>query len=90
MSERFFRATAVAGEMHLIDLPDWEPWEPSRIQYRDETEVEWLVRAGGDKRRVIRTVAQLDAAIEESKPAQSIYLYVHECLLDEARDRRKM
>jgi hypothetical protein len=36
MAERFFRATALAGELHLIDLSDWDDWELGKIQYRDE------------------------------------------------------
>jgi hypothetical protein len=66
MTERFFRTTALAEDLHFVDLRDWDPWEPSRLQYRDEAEVRWLVRAGAGERRIIRTAAELGAAIDDS------------------------
>ncbi len=85
MADRFFRATALCGRLHLIDLADWESWEPRKIQYRDQVEVQWLVRASGGERRVIRTVAELHAAISESVEPRAVYLYVHDSLLDATR-----
>lgn len=87
MAERFFRATALTGDLHFIDLNDWDPWEPNRIAYRDEAEVRWLVRAGAGDRRIVRTAAELGAAIDDSASPRSIYLYVHETLLEETRSR---
>ncbi len=33
MTERFLRATALAGDMHVIDLKDWDPVgaKPNRV-----------------------------------------------------------
>jgi hypothetical protein len=87
MAERFFRATALAGDLHFIDLNNWDPWEPNRIAYRDEAEVRWLVRAGAGERQIVRTAAELGTAIDDSASPRSIYLYVHESLLEEARSR---
>jgi len=42
MAERFFRATALARELHLIDFHDWDDWELEKVQYRDETEFSWF------------------------------------------------
>jgi len=85
MAERFFRATALAGDLHLIDLYDWDPWEPKRIQYRDAAEVQWLMRTTSGEHRVIHTSEALDAVIAESALPHGIYLYVDERLLDAAR-----
>lgn len=87
MAERFFRARARVGDLHFVDLNDWEPWEPSRIAYRNEAEVRWLMRARSTTRRIIRTAVELGAAIDDSADSRSIYLYVQESLLDEARSR---
>jgi hypothetical protein len=87
MAERFFRATALAGELHLIDFHDWDDWVLEKIQYRDEAEVSWLVRTGAGERRVVRTAAELDAAIEDSASPCGIYLYVSESLIQEAKRR---
>jgi len=84
MAERFFRATALASSLHLIDLSDWDPWEPSNIQYRNDAEVGWLMRTGASERRIVRTVAELDAALEESASPRGIYLYISESLIGEA------
>jgi hypothetical protein len=64
----------LAGSLHLIDFPDWDPWEPRNIQYRNDTEVEWLMHTGASERRIVRTVAELDAALEESASPRGIYL----------------
>lgn len=55
--------------------------------YGDEAGVRWLARAGAGERRIIRTGAELGAAIDDSASPRSIYLYIHENLLDEARSR---
>lgn len=90
VADRFFRATALAGDLHFIDLNDWDGWDLQRIAYRDEAEVRWLVQAGAGERRIVRTAAELDAAIADSATPRSIYLYVHEALLAEAQSRWEM
>lgn len=87
MAERFFRAAALAGELHFIDLSDWDNWDSGKVQYRDDTEVSWLMRTGAGERRVVRTAAELDAAIVESASPRGIYLYISEGLIQEARRR---
>jgi len=87
MAERFFRAAALAGELHLIDLSDWDDWDSEKVQYRDEAEVSWLMRTGAGERRIVRTAAELDAAIDESASPHGIYLYVSESLLEETTRR---
>ena len=87
IAERYFRATALAGHLYLIDLRDCDSWEPSRMDYRDEAEARWLVRAGAGDRRIVRTLAELGAAIHDSASLRSVYLYIHETLLQDARAR---
>jgi hypothetical protein len=87
MAERFFRATALVGELHLIDIHDWEDWELDNVLYRTEAEVRWLMRTGGGERRVVRTVADLDTALEDSASPHGMYLYVSESLIDEVKRR---
>ena len=89
MAERFFRATALAGELHLIDLSDWDDWDSGKVQYRDETDVSWLMRTGAGERRVVHTAAELDAAIVESASPRGIYLYISDSLIEEAKRRWK-
>jgi hypothetical protein len=45
------------------------------------------MRTGAGERRVIRTAAELDAAIMESASPRGIYLYVSESLLEETKRR---
>jgi hypothetical protein len=87
MAGRFFRATARAGNLHLLDFQDWEPWEATRVQYRNKAEVEWLVRLLGDAHRVIFSIADLDNVITESAEPRAVSLYVSEDLLDEVLRR---
>ena len=87
MSQRFFRATAIAGALRLFDLQHWNTWNPGRIRYYHETAVDWLIRRGAPTadRRIVRTTTELDTAILDSVGSCEVYLYVNECLLDAAR-----
>jgi len=87
MVEHFFRAIALAGDLHLTDLRDSDEWSPARLHFRDETEATWVTRISPSDRRVVLTVAELDAAIQESTSPRGIYLHVSERLIDEARHR---
>jgi len=87
MVERFFKATAVAGDLHLIDFNDWDEWNSGQVRYRDEAEASWLKRIGGNEHRMIRTAAELDAALEESVSARIFHLYIGEDLVEEAKHR---
>src|SRR5579864_1547505 len=87
MAERFFRATALDGELHLIDLYDWDSWELEKVQYRSEAEVSWLMRTGAGERRIVRTAAELEGVLKESASPRAIYLYVSESLTEEAKRR---
>jgi hypothetical protein len=87
MAERFFRAIAHTGELHLRDLHDWEDWNSERVEYRDEAEVSWLMRTGAGERRIVCTAAELDAALKETTAHRSVYLYVSERLIEDAKRR---
>jgi hypothetical protein len=45
------------------------------------------MRTGAGERRVVRTAAELDAAIVESASPRGIYLFVSESLIEEATRR---
>lgn len=85
--ERYFRALALAGDLYLSDFNDWEEWDLARVRYRDETEVAWLTRISPADRRIVVTVAELDAALQESTSPRAVHLYVSERLTDDARRR---
>lgn len=87
MAERFLRATALAGDLHLIDFNYWEEWNSTHVRYRDEAEASWLKRIGGGEHRMIHTVAELDAALEESVSARVFHLYISEGLVEETKHR---
>jgi hypothetical protein len=87
MAERFFRARALAGELHFVDFHDWEAWDPAKVVYRDEAEATWLKRMGGHEHLMIRTPAELDAALRESVSARIFHLYVGESVLEDAKRR---
>jgi hypothetical protein len=87
MAERFLRATALAGDLHLIDFNYWEEWDLGRVRFRDEPEASWLKRIGGSEHRMIHTAAELDAAIEESVSERVFHLYISEGVVEEAKHR---
>lgn len=85
-SDKFFSATAIAGRLHMLDIGDHSPWDPARIAYTREREIDMsLPRMGAVK---VRTVGGLYAEISRSQGSPgSISLYVHEDLLYFARRR---
>ncbi len=84
---RFFQATALAGRLHLSDIPDHGLWEPSRIVYADGRELDPILTDRMMIRKV-QTVEELDEVLKTSEGrAGSISLYVHEDLLGEAKRR---
>lgn len=85
LADRFFKATALAGELHLTDFNYWDEWDPAKVTYRDEAEASWLKRMGGNEHRVIRTTVELEAALGDSVSARGLQLYIADGLLDEAR-----
>ena len=77
----------MAGRLHLSDLPDFDPWELSRITYTDEGEVD-LILPRMVLIRKVRTVEELDEALRDSEEAAgSMGLYVRENLLEETKTR---
>ncbi|GEM_PF-1908007 len=88
MSERFFRAAALAGRLHLRDIRDWESWDPTALKYHSEDEVRWLTRVGNGLHRIARNIEDLVQAVRDSKNGRvSVTIYVHEELLGEAKAR---
>lgn len=82
----FLAVTAMAGRLHLRDIGDYGPWDPTRIAYSDEQYVDLIL--GRIQARKVQTVEELDDALVASrgKPG-SIDLYIHESLLSEVRQR---
>jgi hypothetical protein len=53
---RFFRAAAMAGRLHLSDIGDHGPWDSSRIVYADEQELDLILQ----RMMVVRKVQTVD------------------------------
>ncbi len=85
--ERFFKVMLRAGRLHLVDIPDWEPWYPARLVYRSDTEVAWIMRIDRGV-RAARTRQELDDALAASRQSgRALVLYVHESLTREVAVR---
>ena len=80
--DRFFHATAAAGRLHLSDIPDDGPWEPTRITYTRDRKASELAAVK------VRSVPELDTQIKSARDrSQPVSLWVHEDLLDVAHNR---
>jgi hypothetical protein len=84
-SDRFFAATILAGHLHVRGIPDWGPWDPVRLEWKDEAFVDMILsEITGDRK--VRTREQLEAVMNEPMgPAPTRYLRMHERLVDGAR-----
>lgn len=88
MRDRFFRAVAIAGRLHLRDVGDWESWDSTALTYQSEDEARWLIRVATGLHRIARTAEDLAQAVRDSKKGPvSITLHVHAELLGEAKAR---
>ncbi len=73
---RFFRATGIAGPLHLLDILGVGGVEARTNWLHDE----WTVDLLGERLvfEKVRTVEELDAALETSRRTLSINLFVSE------------
>jgi hypothetical protein len=82
-TDRFFSATVLGGRLHVRDMPDHGPWEPSRLRWEPEEYVEIMLKAM--MARKIQTREELEAVMEEPMgPSPTQYVWIHESLVDEA------
>jgi hypothetical protein len=75
----------MGGRLHVRGIPDWGPWNPSRLEWQNETFVDMILsEITGDRKT--RTREELEAAMKEPMgPAPTRYVWLHESLVDEAR-----
>ncbi len=83
-SDRFFPATILGGRLHVRGIPDWGPWNPSRLEWADEAFVDMLLSKDQADGKA-RTREELDAIMKEPKRAPTREVWMHERLVDEAR-----
>jgi hypothetical protein len=82
-SGRFFPATILGGHLHVRGIPDWGPWNPSRLEWADEAFVDMLLSKDQADRKA-RTREELEAIMKEPKRAPTREVWMHESLVDEA------
>jgi len=86
-SETFFAATAVQGRLRLRELSSPGPWDPRRLTYLAESDLEVLTYRWTNK-WAVRTVEELDQVLQLSQEIRvPIRLYVSETLVSEAQQR---
>ena len=85
LRNRFFAAVVLAGRLHVRGIHDRDPWEPSRLEWATELEIDPnLVVAAGDRK--IGTREELERVLREpSGVAPAQFVWIHESLVDEAR-----
>jgi hypothetical protein len=87
MYERFFRATAAYGHLHLSDVATDGPWTPEQIVYYDMKDID-AIRSRTIRVSVVRSAEELDEMLRISRNMlATVNLYVLERLLEPARER---
>ena len=82
-TDRFFSATILGGRLHVQGVPDWGPWNSSRIDHFPENQIV-IVPEVGD--RMVWTREELETIIREptgATPTRNIW--IHESLEEQAR-----
>jgi hypothetical protein len=84
-ADRFFPATILGGRLHVRGIPDWGPWDPSRLEWKDEAFVDMILsEITGDRK--VRTPEELEVVMKEPRgAAPSRNVWMHESLVDDAR-----
>jgi SAM-dependent methyltransferase len=82
-SERSFSATVIAGRLHLLGLASGRPWNPARLEWRAEPELDSLVNIKRGDRKV-RTQEELETIVATSSVPPR-FLWIHENLAEAAR-----
>jgi hypothetical protein len=83
-SERFFPVTILGGRLHIRGIPEWLPWESSRLEFWPESDLDRIIPATGDRK--VRTAEELQAVMQEPRgPAPTRKVWIYEGLEDEAR-----
>ena len=84
-SDRFLAAAILGGRMHVRGIPDWGPWDPTRLEWHTEAEIKpGLVPAAGDG--MVRTNAELETITQApARPSPTRFVWIHESLVSEVR-----
>jgi hypothetical protein len=78
-SDRFFPVTILGDRLHVRGIPDWHPWESSRLEYWPESDLDRILPAMGDPK--IRTGEELEAVMNEPPgPSPTRKLWISESL----------
>ncbi len=83
---RFFSATILGGRLHPDGVPDWGPWESSRLHWWPEDHLDLILST--TRERKVRSTEELEAAMKQPmKVAPTRNVWIHESLEDETRRR---
>ncbi len=66
-SDRFFLATVMGGRLHPNGIPEWGPWEASRLHWWQEDHLDLVFRT--TRERKVRTIEELHAVMKEPRGA---------------------
>lgn len=81
---RFFLATVMGGRLHPNGIPEWGPWDASRLHWWPEDRLDLILTTAGERK--VRTAEELEAAIKEPMTvAPTRDIWIHESLEDEAQ-----
>jgi hypothetical protein len=84
--KRFFAATVLGGRLHVAGIPEWGPWEASRLHWWPEDHLDLLTTT---RERKVRTTEELEAAVKEPMTvAPTRNVWIHESLEDEGAARK--
>jgi len=82
---RFFAASVLGGRLHVRGIHDRDPWDPSRLEWATELEIDPnLVVTAGDRK--IGTREELERVLREpTEVVPTQFVWIHESLVDEVR-----
>jgi hypothetical protein len=63
MPDRFFLTPILGGRLQLDGIPEWGPWEASRLHWWPEDHLDLVLTTTAERK--VRTTEELEAAIKE-------------------------
>ncbi len=80
----FFLATILGGRLHPNGIPEWGPWDSSRLHWWPEDHLDLVLSTTGERK--VQTTEELHAVMNEPmRVAPTRNVWIHESLEDETR-----
>lgn len=85
MGNRFFAGVVRWGGFHVRGIADDGPWDPKRLKFREEAQIDLDFDPGRGDRKIRTVVELLALGMEALATRETRHVWIHESLESEAK-----